>query len=227
MKFKKPIIEKMGEEEVKKILATLEPFAPKGDAKDIYVRRGAYKEEYGWHFPTLDPLKKIRDSVPGSYYGSEKGPVLSIGCGLGFVESLLQKLGVNVIPTDPFLSHGQEELRKDWICLWNYEAHTTIGIMTASQAIEAHPGVKVFLFCWPSYNPDPDWPGEAMEMIVSRMDENTRVIHIGEDEGGCTGSQKFFDLLNQNFSMEDSSLGKNFHGLHDYTQVWGPKEPED
>jgi len=198
----------MGEEEVKRILATLEPFAPKGDMKDIYVR-DIFTKEFGWHFPTYDSLVKIRDYVSGK-------SVLSIGSGCAFVEFLLQILGVNVTPTDPYLSHCTDEVTR----------HTEVEVMTAREAIKSHPGIDIFLFCWPSWNPDPDWTGEAMEMIVSGKNENTRVIHIGEGEGGCTGSQKFFDLLNEHFTMEDEVWGKNFYSIHDYVQFWGPKEAD-
>lgn len=195
----------MAEEKVRRILASLEPYSPKGNFGDTVIRR-MFIEKYGFHFPAYDSLAKIRDYVSGK-------SVLSIGSGCAFVESLLQKLGVNVIPTDPYLSHCTDEVTR----------HTEVKVMTAREAIEAHSEIDIFLFCWPSYDPDPDWPGEAMEMIVSGKNENTRVIHIGESEGGCTGSQKFFDLLNEHFSMEDEVWGRNYYSINDCVQFWGPK----
>ena len=109
-------------------------------------------------------------------------PILEIGAGSGYWACLLKKIGCDIIATtiDDQLHPYPKK-------------YTDIEYLTAIEASKKYPD-RTVLMCWPSMA---NWPVKALPYI-------NRLIYIGE-WGGCTGNDKFFDILKKNFKTIESS----------------------
>lgn len=213
-------------EAVSRFLDKIEDFGPNpeigyGDPRmmEEMEKMGVFRELMGFHFPFLKGIHGITDVVPKCYPEGETGPLLCVGSGKALTEYLVSLTGTEVIATDPCVSHGSEILLTD-----ETKSFMRVKILTAIKAIEQHPEANCFMTVWPSY--DEKWTGEFVEKIIEKKNPLTRIIHIGEGEGGCTGDHKFHELLSEHFKLESEIWGNTWVGLHDYVQIWGPKTPD-
>ncbi len=60
------------------------------------------------------------------------------------------------------------------------------------------------------------WPpvGDAMAMMAVQ-DEPSHVLYVGEPRGGCTGSDGFFDLLDERYGLVAKVDIPSYVGVHD------------
>jgi len=213
-------------EAVKKFLDGIKDFGPDPEIKFgdpgmmIEMQKmGVFRELMGYHFPSFEGIQGIADAVPKCYPEGETGPLLCVGSGKALTEKVISLTETEVIATDPGLSHGSESLLTD-----KYWPLMDMEILTASEAVEKYSNANCFMIVWPTFNGE--WTGEFVEKIVEKKNPLTRIIHIGEGEGECTGNDKFHDLLSENFELESVIWGKRWVGIHDRVQIWGPKTPD-
>ena len=183
---------------------------------DESMRREKAIEKFGYHFPCLKGILGIADAVTKCYPEGETGPLLCIGSGKALTEYAVSLTGTKVIATDPCVSHGSENILTGKVIPF-------MGVeeITAIEAIVKYPTANCFMTVWPTL--DGEWTGEFVEEIVKKKNPRTRIIHIGEKEGGCTGNKKFHKLLSEHFIEESEIHGKTWIGLNDHVQIWGPK----
>jgi len=213
-------------EKVREFLDGIEDFGPDpqikfGDPKMMIEmrKRDEVIKYFGYHFPSPEGIQGIADAVQKCYPEGETGPLLCVGSGKSLTEYLVSMTGTEVIATDPCVSHGSEILLTD-----ETKSFMRVKILTAIKAIEEHPEANCFMTVWPTLKGE--WTGDFVEKIVEKKNPLTRIIHIGEVEGGCTGDDKFHDLLSENFELESVIWGKRWVGIHDRVQIWGPKTPD-
>ena len=213
-------------EAVSRFLDKIEDFGPNpeigyGDPEMMVEmeKMGVFRDLMGFHFPFLEGIQGIADAVQKCYPEGETGPLLCVGSGKSLTEYLVSMTGTEVIATDPCVSHGSEILLTD-----ETKSFMRVKILTAIKAIEEHPEANCFMTVWPTLKGE--WTGDFVEKIVEKKNPLTRIIHIGEVEGGCTGDDKFHDLLSENFELESVIWGKRWVGIHDHVQIWGPKTPD-
>lgn len=146
------------------------------------------------------------------------GPILEVGCGLGYWSYLLRKAGVTVVATDVNLP---SESSYPWGTLWRGNLHPTPWISDiipcyAQDAVVAYPD-NTLLMSWPCYNAT--WAYEAL-----RAYKGSTVIYVGEGPSGCTADEKFHGHLQKKFKLLEVVPMLKWHGSHDRCFVYQRKE---
>jgi len=79
----------------------------------------------------------------------------------------------------------------------------------------------LFISSWPSYETT-----FAIDILASmKINENHKMLYIGEDFGGCTADKSFFYFINNNAKSDEKaniSLNDNFvsaYGIHDSNMI--------
>ena len=138
---------------------------------DVYPgeHRQQYIEKFGYAIINSASIEFIRPYQP----------LVEVGAGSGYWAFELSEKGVDVVATDPHLSHP----------FWDHPAQKWVGVeqLDALQAIEKYPN-RNLLICWP--NVDEEWATEALQSFQGEF-----VIYVGEGPGGSTGSDRMFQLL--------------------------------
>ena len=176
-----------------------EDFARKMDARaSLHMARHAWIERFGFAIPCAEALDLIASHTP----------LVEVGAGTGFWAALLACRGADVIATDVGrgVSYAGDDDR--WIGRFH-----PVEFMEASHAVRSNPG-RNLLSIWPSYNEN--WIAKA----ATHLHPGRRFILIGEGEGGCTGDDALFELLDRNFEMETHIRIPVFPGMHDRLSVY-------
>lgn len=125
--------------------------------------------------------------------------VLEVGSGSGYLSFLLKQKGINIKSVDS----GEREFKKIYSRDINGDAIKEIS--TKYDAI---------LMCWPDYD------APFAYKVASKMLSGQLLFYEGEDEGGCTGTDKFFTYIDEKFTelFEGDCLTNVtpvFTGIHD------------
>jgi hypothetical protein len=176
-------------------------FSFEGDSACAWMtgreRRDQMVVEYSWAVPNDAALDAI----------AAHGPILEIGAGGGYWAHLLQERGVDVEATDPKLWHKTENALQNERRIW-----CGVHKLTATEAVEAFPDRTLFV-CWPSLRER--WSDDALDLYAGAV-----VLYVGEDEWGCTGSERFHDRLMARYQCEDEIQIPQWPGIHDSLTVW-------
>ena len=150
---------------------------------------------FGFVFLTTEMVERMK----------EFGDMLEVGAGSGYVASELQDAGVNIIPTNP----NQFDYSENWQNEW-----TEIERLDAVSAIEKYPD-RTVLISWPCYRSD--WSTDVLNAV-----ENQTVIYIGENRGGCTATDSFFDIMDDEFDVEVVGI-PSLEGVYDNMYILNRK----
>lgn len=161
-----------------------------------YIERDNFRRGISWHIPTeslLDLLVRL-------------SPIVSVGSGLGYTESLAIQKGADIKATDARLDGNGWCDNKSPFC--------PIEKMDAREAVSKNKDKNVFM-AWPPY----DHP-MAFE-VAEEMQKGTILIYVGESGGGCTGDDKFFKILFQQFiEIETEAFIPSWQGIYDEVRVY-------
>jgi uncharacterized UPF0146 family protein len=188
------------EEEIRNMLTDGErdlfSFYNSGDIVSKYEKREKYRTGVSWHVPTQELISLI----------SKYGPIVSVGSGFAYTESIAISQGVDLIATDIEPSKNNKWCRDG-------KFHCEVEKLTASEAVKKYKGRNVFMG-WPPYaNP------MAYE-VASSMKVGAYLIYVGEGWGGCTGDDEFFQTLESDFVEVDSLRIPRWSGINDYCTVY-------
>lgn len=163
--------------------------------------RWSYIEKFGFAIPCKDALEAI----------ATYAPVLEVGAGSGYWAYELQRMGVDVVATDPGVGkyRGNE---KHWENMW-----TSVTRATGQDAVKRYPD-RSLLTVWPDYRDE--WPSEVLKVYQGDV-----VIYVGEESGGCTGDDEFHDILALEFQCVDSVGIPQFLGIHDALTIYQRLRP--
>ena len=142
-------------------------------------------------------------------------PLLEIGAGSGYWSYELQQAGIDSIATDSNTGkyyHRFVAGREDGN--WK-EKYTNVEVLTARRAIMKYPN-RNLLTVWPDY--DAPWTTGML-----RAFEGEYVIYVGEGTGGCTGSEKFHEMLETEYNDIADLTIPQFDGIHDRLTVFKRK----
>ena len=159
------------------------------DAKSTDFVQVLYRQQFieqcGFSHPSENMLR-------GLYEAFKNTPIVSIGSGCAFFENILQEMGMNVIVTDPGLTHQNSGMQQ--FC--------SVENLTANDAITKYSDVNVLMINWPDYNNE--WAFLALELFSEKATSESRVVYWGEEDGGCTADQAFHDLLSAKWEEVES-----------------------
>lgn len=165
---------------------------------NFYIR-DVYIHTFGFPLITHEVVKELAEYLKGK-------KVLELAGGSGYLSSLLQKEGIKIRVTDSF----------DWangkMGSWR-KSFTKVEKMDAFNAIEIYGEESdIVLLSWPPYS-DP----LAYDILVKCIEKRLPMIYIGEDYGGCTGDDRFFELIEAECEIKqivDSYAP--FSSIHDF-----------
>ena len=147
--------------------------------------------------------KFVEDLV--EYIGDKR--CLEIMSGLGCLSKSLIDKGVNVIPTDNYSWTNCFDMNTTW---------TDIENIDCLSAIKKYGKDVSYIIC--SWIPHDDNIGFKALKLMHEINPDCKMIVIGEDWGGCTADDEFFNHCN----IIDESINKNFrqwNGIHDFAAV--------
>lgn len=124
--------------------------------------------KWSWAVPNQEALTTIADHSPRG--------VVEIGAGGGYWAKLLREMGVDVIAYDP-APHVSD---------WHDGPHSEV-LLGDHTAVIGHAD-RTLLTVWPEY--DAAWSHQMIELF-----EGEKVVYVGEGYGGCTGDDRFHQLL--------------------------------
>lgn len=129
---------------------------------------------------------------------------VEIGAGLGYLTHELRAAGADVVATDSMT--GGYDFGKPWV-----EVEELDGERAVLKYMD-----RIMLLSWPCYNED--WSARVLEAYPG-----PRFVFIGENWGGCTGNDRFHNLLYEKW-REISDLDiPQWEGIHDWLRVYERK----
>ena len=141
----------------------------------IALERGALVKEFACAVPNPEAITAICDAATSG--------IVSIGAGGGYWEYLLSRQGLAAVAFDIVLAGEPDSLAKRcWFPVQKGDERSVFG----------YPEHSLFL-CWPL---------EATPVAANALSiyEGDQVIYVGEDRGGWTADDCFFDLLDKEWT---------------------------
>lgn len=165
------------------------------------IMRETFISEMGFCMVAYDWVRELAKLLEGK-------KCLEIMAGSGCLSKALQDCGIDIIATD---SYQNEEYSSGYDLFGKWRTHfTDVEKLLAIEAIEKYGKDMDIIVCsWPPYN------SCALTHALDRQFElnpNTKVIYIGEDDGGCTADYSFFEKYDE--TDEDSELTAEVNRLY-------------
>ena len=170
------------------------------DSIEDYRLREEFRKQTSWHIPSQSLINLIL----------EHSPIVSIGCGHAYTESLASKNGADIICTDLSPHSGNGWCRGD-------KFYMPVEKLECKKAVLKYPERNVFM-AWPPY----DHP--VAYRTAKAMKSGKILIYVGESHGGCTGDESFFYYLDENFEeLKTTAKIKSWFGIHDNVFLYRKK----
>lgn len=156
--------------------------------------------KYAFAIPTPQAIKAI----------ARLSPLVELGAGTGYWTMLLKQAGAQIQAYDkaPGIAHPRNKYKF---------SHTYAEVLLGNETVleRLDPSLNLFL-CWPNY--DSDFAYNSL-----RKFRGAKFAYIGEDLGGCTGNDKFFDLLTKSWTLEKTRDIPQWPGIHDRLSIYTKK----
>lgn len=127
--------------------------------------------------------------------------LLEIGAGLGLWARLIANEGVHITATDI------NKDRATWFKPWS-RPFFPIAPLGHLEALKTYPNHQTLMLCWPPYS-EP-MAAEALDQFTGEQ-----FIFIGEGEGGCTATDKLWEILGERFDLVKEVDIPQWAGIHD------------
>lgn len=155
-------------------------------------------EQYAWAIPCEEALAVLTDL----------SPIVEVGAGGGYWAMLLRDRGATVEAFDK--EPGDNHYVKR---LW-----TPVRPGRPREALRAGREHWTLFLCWPPL-------GSPMAEDALALHRGRYVVEIGETDG-CTGTNEFYDQLEESYSLKREVALPQWPGIHDTLKVWERKEME-
>jgi len=163
---------------------------------DCFEDRSKLCSQYSWAVPTDEAIKALVNA----------SPLVEIGAGTGYWASLIAAAGGEVLAFDRVVPGPENEYHAGV----QHKYHEIL--IGGPEDAAAYPEHTLFL-CWPPY--DKPMAHEALKHYTG-----SRLIFVGESEGGCTADWKFFRELDDSWEEEDYVQIPTYQGIHDALWVY-------
>ena len=169
------------------------------DIIERYDSREKFRTGVSWHVPTQSLIDLLK----------AHSPLVSVGSGFAYTESIAKEQGADIIPTDlkPNSSNGWCRDGKFFCDVEEIEA---------VDAVKKYKDRNIFM-AWPPYD-----TSMAYDVALA-MTPGTHLIYVGEGWGGCNGDDQFFEYLRDQFEEIDDLEIPRWFGLNDYCSVYQKK----
>lgn len=170
----------------------------KSESCEFYLRRRLC-QKYAWAIPCRTALDAIMRHSPNG--------IVEIGAGVGYWAKMLRDRGADV------LAYDRHPNPKNFYHAGNVPL--TDVIYGTSGLAKRHSERTLFL-CWPPC-------AEPMAFDCLRLFKGSTFIYVGEGNGGCTGDDKFHEMLGEMWEEIDDVDIPQWGGIHDYLTVYRRK----
>lgn len=172
--------------------------------RDTFMDRYWFVDRYSWTITDPESVEFVT-----RYAGTH---ILDPMAGTGWWCKLLHDAGVDTLAYD----HSPPD-RLDNYYHKSGIVHTTILHGDVAQVTREHGKNRTLLLSWPPYD-----NSSGARALLSYG--GNRVIYIGEDAGGCCGSDMMFDILLRDWEIVDQHAPTRWYGLNDYITVYDRKQ---
>lgn len=163
---------------------------------DIFQKRYDLVSRYSWTIPDPGTLL-FMDAF-------STGRMVDPMAGTGYWAYLLGQMNIDVTCYD--INPGDNHWHK------GYPLHMPVEKMDGVEAVKLHPD-RALLLAWPPC-------GSPDGRDVLKAYEGDRVVFIGESQGGCTGSDGLYDLLESDWDLVAEHRPVQWFGVHDEVSVY-------
>lgn len=177
----------------------------------LYQQRKRYNREFGFCLFTAECICSLANLCKGK-------KVLEAGSGSGWLADQLAQQGIAITAAD-WTDYRQSGDKK---C--GYPIRSVFRLNHHGNAVALLPGsFDVVLLVWPNLGTP------FGEQVAHAMRSGQVMILEGEEKGGCTATDEFFDILSADFERLDAETlelnehHRTFPGLHDRWQIWRKK----
>lgn len=171
--------------------------------KPMFYWRKEYNQNFGYPLYAKNWIKPL-----ARFIGDKK--CLEIMAGTGFLSYSLSLYGVNITATDNF-----------W---WknNFKNFYDVEKLDCISAIEKYKDVDYIIISWPCID---NFAAQAIKTI-KKVNPTAQIIYIGEEFGGCTADDEFFNITEKINNLKFENAVKYFRswdGIHDRILLLKPK----
>lgn len=144
---------------------------------------------------------------------------VEIGAGTGYYASLLSQMGVDMICYDLYppqhtgQNHYHSPRNKNHDGLLGITREVFFDVRSGNHLMAAQHSDRTLFLCWPPYDGD-------MAYLALQAYQGQRLVYIGESQGGCTGDDQFFALLDEAWHLVESHTPVQWSGIHDVIEVY-------
>jgi len=159
------------------------------------INRWDFARFWAWAVPTIKAIEMI----------AKYSPMIEMGAGKGYWASLISKKGgmIHAYDKKPYVNH--------WCLPGKGYYHVLIGGVDVLKE-RRYRNCSLFI-CWPPYN------GELAYEALKAFKGDT-FIYIGENSGGCTGDDRFFDELGEHWREIEGCVIPRWEGINDYLTIY-------
>ncbi len=208
----------------------IETVNPYWDEVKNNVRACNDADHYAWYMQHLEKRSTccrkyawaIPDPASVAFVASYLAPrAIEIGAGTGYWAWQLAQYGIDILAYDEappdkvpnfYFSPPSEETPQTLVKTWHPVEHGS------PELLPLYTDRTLFL-CWPPY-------ADPMAHRCLQKYQGSRLVFIGEDEGGCTGTNDFFELLAQDWRSIAKHPIAQWDGMHDTITVYERKDPD-
>ena len=153
--------------------------------------------QYAWAIPNDEAIQAI----------IKLSPIVEIGAGNGYWAYLIDKLGGDIVAYDKYkpLENTEFHYDKEW---FNVQEGGPEKVIEHSD--------RTLLLVWPPYE------GALARQCLKNYTGST-LIYVGEDKGGCTADDEFFDILENDYTQVEDLYIPQWIGIHDCMGIYTKK----
>lgn len=171
---------------------------------EMFEFRHQYTKKYGFTLIDKRWISTLINTV------IKDGKVLEVMGGSGYLSWALNKMGVNdIICTDNY--SWANGTKPEWLNSIPFEVES----LDAIEAIKKYgKDIDFLLMSWPYM----DSLAYDVLMTLREVNPKATLIYIGEDYGGCTANDDFFEAveyINRDLATEVNDVFPSFDGIHD------------
>jgi len=138
-------------------------------------------------------------------------PIVEIGAGTGYWARLTAEAGADVVAYDSRVGLTARRRPRRGTC-WVTKCGAYFPVRRGGSSMAKYHAHRTLFLCWPPYD------ATMAEKALANY-EGATVIYVGEN-GGCTASDKFHDMLERDWELTDVIRIPQWHGIHDRMEVY-------
>ena len=167
-----------------------------------FEQRYAFTNRYTWALPTWGVISKI-----AAFVGDAR--VLEVAAGSGLWAALLKAQGVDIVATDRQPWQQERVIDgKQFTGAYPWDGYLDVKRQYALSAVKQYRDCDALMLCWPTYD-------TSLAYRATREFRGSKLIYVGESDGGCTGDDDFHALLRDKWELVRAHRVCQWSYLHD------------